>query len=360
MEKVPGLLPKELTDSVPTWLSKRAIQCAGKQASGIVRGTRQKQKQRLYKYGDLNKKGMFKKARKLKEFIDKVNITKPDLKNLEPELDYRFIKTDFGNSTSFDCWMTLSSIGNKLKVVIPIKKTKHFNLMQSKGVMTKGLRLGKNKATFMFEIPDPPERTEGEVKGLDVGALDVYSVSDGQQSQKDKHGWTLGDILKVLQRKQKGSKAFERTQAHRDNFINWSINQLNLTGTKVLKVEGIKNIRKGRKSSRYLSHWTYTTIFDKLDSYCLEHGVRVEKVNPTYTSQRCSQCGWTRKSNRKGKKFKCTSCGFECDADLNASQNIVLDLPSIRKKERLQQNNKKGFYWYVVGQECIVPDVCKG
>ena len=39
LEKIPNLLPKELTNNIETWLSQRAIQCAGKQASGIVRGT---------------------------------------------------------------------------------------------------------------------------------------------------------------------------------------------------------------------------------------------------------------------------------------------------------------------------------
>lgn len=43
-EKIPTLLPKEITSQIKTWLSARMLQCAGKQASGIVRGTRTKQK----------------------------------------------------------------------------------------------------------------------------------------------------------------------------------------------------------------------------------------------------------------------------------------------------------------------------
>ena len=34
MDKIPALLPKEMTSKVNSWLSARAIQCAGKQASG--------------------------------------------------------------------------------------------------------------------------------------------------------------------------------------------------------------------------------------------------------------------------------------------------------------------------------------
>ena len=79
-------------------------------------------------------------------------------------------------------------------------------------------------------------------------------------------------------------------------------------------------------------------------------------MNPTYTSQRCSRCGWVRKGNRKGKQFKCDKCGFTHDADLNASSNIALDLPPVWKKERLLQNNRAGFYWNEVGKEPIVPN----
>jgi hypothetical protein len=47
------------------------------------------------------------------------------------------------------------------------------------------------------------------------------------------------------------------------------------------------------------------------------------------------------------------------DSDLNASINLSLDLMPIGKKERLLQNNRKGFYWHVTGQEHIVPDTKK-
>jgi len=61
--------------------------------------------------------------------------------------------------------------------------------------------------------------------------------------------------------------------------------------------------------------------------------------------------------NRKGKQFKCDKCSFECDADLNGSFNISLDLPLIKKEERLQRKNITGFFWNVVSKEPIVPCV---
>jgi len=86
-------------------------------------------------------------------------------------------------------------------------------------------------------------------------------------------------------------------------------------------------------------------------------GVQPEYVDPAYTSQRCSHCGWTRKSNRKGLRFNCGKCGFTANSDLNGSLNIALSLPPIGRKKRLEGNNKDGFYWNPKGKEPIVSSV---
>ena len=47
-------------------------------------------------------------------------------------------------------------------------------------------------------------------------------------------------------------------------------------------------------------------------------------IPPQYTSQTCSRCGCVDKKNRPSQaRFKCTACGFECNADYNAALNIL-------------------------------------
>jgi putative transposase len=51
---------------------------------------------------------------------------------------------------------------------------------------------------------------------------------------------------------------------------------------------------------------------------------RVEKINPAYTSQRCSACGWVDGKSRESQAiFQCTACGYACHADVNAASNIA-------------------------------------
>jgi putative transposase len=51
---------------------------------------------------------------------------------------------------------------------------------------------------------------------------------------------------------------------------------------------------------------------------------RVEKVNPAFTSQRCSACGHVDPRSRESQaSFRCAACGFGCNADVNAARNIA-------------------------------------
>jgi transposase len=51
---------------------------------------------------------------------------------------------------------------------------------------------------------------------------------------------------------------------------------------------------------------------------------RVEKINPAFTSQRCSACRHVDAKSRESQaRFVCTACGFACNADVNAARNIA-------------------------------------
>ena len=51
---------------------------------------------------------------------------------------------------------------------------------------------------------------------------------------------------------------------------------------------------------------------------------RVQKIKPAFTSQRCSACGQVDADSRESQaRFACTACGYACNADVNAAQNIA-------------------------------------
>lgn len=233
-------------------------------------------------------------------------------------------------------------------MLIPFKKHKQFNKWNDFGKIKSGIRLSKKDITFMFEIEDITPNRQGNILGIDIGVTTTLSCSNGYVSKKDIHGHDLNSILNKMSKQEKNSKAFHRSQSHRTNYINWIINQLDLFNIKQINIEKIKDLRHKKRTSRKLSSWTYTSIFEKLERLAEEHGVRVVKLNPAYTSQRCSKCGWVYKDNRNGKIFSCTKCSFSTDADMNASINLSLSLIEIKLRHT-------GFYWYESEQEHTVP-----
>jgi hypothetical protein len=149
---------------------------------------------------------------------------------------------------------------------------------------------------------------------------------------------------------------------HRKNMIGYFKNRLDWSSIARIRIEKIRHLRTGRRRTRYLDSFVYHDFFGSLKSTAERRGVLVEEVAPAYTSQRCSCCGWTRKRNRKGRRFECGVCGFATDADFNASLNISLDLRPIGAGERLKRPNLAGFYWRGrcdSGQEPVVPVVRK-
>jgi IS605 OrfB family transposase len=90
-------------------------------------------------------------------------------------------------------------------------------------------------------------------------------------------------------------------------------------------LEDLKGIKrdKGKKFNRKLGNWSHYQLGNFIQYKAEERSKPTIEVDPRHTSQKCSKCGHTERSNRKGSRFKCKKCGFELNADLNASRNIA-------------------------------------
>lgn len=254
----------------------------------------------------------------------------PEVANVNAELDARFVKV--GKGKSFDIWLTLGSLGNGLKIVLPLKRTKVFNKWEKQAALKSAVRIDDVNVTFFFE-KIARKKTGGTI-GIDVGLKKTFSTSEGFQSCADNHGHTLESICKTLIRKKKGSKGYRRAQQHRRNHIRWCVNRLNLENVGTVKLENLKDLRRGKRCSKVLSRWNYRDIFAALLLQCETLGVQVIRVSPVNTSRCCGSCGWMEKKNRSGEKFRCKHCGYSANADVNAAQNILIRSALAEKPKR--------------------------
>lgn len=285
-----------------TWLSARMQQCLGKQALQIVKSQRQKYKK-----------------------------TKPVFCGSALELDGRFVDIAFENN-SFDVWVKLSSLGNKMILKLPSKKHRHFNKFFEDETWTlkKSIRLRRIKDSnklvidLFFEKESPPLKANGKAVGFDSGYHKLLADSDGNI-------WDLGleKMYEKIDRKQKNSKAFKRALTERTHLTNKTVKSIPMEGIKTVVVEDLTGLKKNtrhkttKKFRRKQQRWLYPKVLDRLERICEENGVEFIRIDPAYTSQKCSSCGEVIKKSRRGETFKCASCGMKMDADFNASVNIL-------------------------------------
>lgn len=95
-------------------------------------------------------------------------------------------------------------------------------------------------------------------------------------------------------------------------------------GCGIIQMEDLSKINETALNAKRLKHWTYYDLQTKIENKAKLYGIKVVKVHPQYTSQRCSSCGHIEKENRPEQAvFKCLKCGFARNADYNASQNLA-------------------------------------
>ena len=287
---------KEETDAVDTWMTVRMKQCAAKQAVSIIKSQRKKHKK-----------------------------TMPTFNGASIELDSRFVDIQEGEN-SFDIWLKIGSIGNKIKIFIPTRRHKHFNKYYGDNDwdMLKSVRLRISGYVDVFFKKNIESKQSGNDVGVDIGINKMLTLSNGVVVGND-----LKYKINKLNGREQKSKAWFRTLTELHNYINQEINTISIYEIKTLVLEDLTGIshktknRVGKTTRRLIGHWNHKYIVDRITNRCEVNRVDVVFVDPKYTSQTCRRCGHIDKGNRSGEMFKCKKCGFAGNADYLASLNIL-------------------------------------
>lgn len=187
---------------------------------------------------------------------------------------------------------------------------------------------------------EPPVSSRERVVGIDMGLNHLAFTSDGmsyenprwiQQSEK-----CLKKVQRKLSKKNKGSrnreKAKRQMQQKHDRITNQRKDYLHklsyelINKYDVICIEDlrVKEMMKNHRLAKSIANASWNRLSNYLSYKSKRYGKIFIKVDPKYTSQQCSGCGYIAKAKKtlSERIHDCPSCLIVLDRDHNAAINI--------------------------------------
>lgn len=201
-------------------------------------------------------------------------------------------------------------------------------------------RDGKWFLSATCEAPEPQPGEPDGFLGVDLGIINIATTSDGERHAgrhlnrvRNRNRRLRGKLQKkrtnsakrLLKRRRRKEARFATDTNH---CISKRIVAEAARTDRGIALEDLRGIRgrvRLRKPQRATLHaWSFHQLGRFIAYKARRAGVVVVQVDPSYTSQTCSQCGHVERANRPDQAtFCCRSCGFAEHADRNAARNIA-------------------------------------
>ena len=204
-------------------------------------------------------------------------------------------------------------------------------------------RKGRWYFNLVLELPDPPKSEKTKIMGVDLGENVLAATSTGNLYGGGKVRHERTKFLAKRQRLQSNGtqsskqllKKISGKEARRMKHINHQVSK-KIVQEAIEQEAGLiiledlthirSRIRAGKKMRSRLHKWAFRQLQTLIQYKAESQGLQVIHVNPSYSSQECSQCGCI--GVRQRHHFKCL-CGHQQHSDLNASRNLCRFAQSI-------------------------------
>ena len=284
--------------------------------------------------------------------------TEIQLRPLMPRFKKKSDGYDSIRLVQFDkyCWIK----GNKLKLPNGVGVVKFRKSQDILGTI-KNVTISKESGRWYISFCTEKELTEMPIHpsksaiGVDLGVAKLITTSDGQvfepKNSFKANQFKLAKLQRKLRKKTKFSQNWKKLNQkinklhhHIANIRHDYLHKITTTLSKshaMIVVEDLKVANMSKSASGTLENkgrnvkaksglnksildQGWSMLVGMLDYKQKWRGGLLVKVDPRYTSQKCSSCGHIAKENRQTQtKFECVACDFVANADLNASRNIL-------------------------------------
>ncbi|ELZ29943.1 transposase, IS605 OrfB family protein [Halogeometricum pallidum JCM 14848] len=287
----------------------------------------------------------------------------------KPEFTSRFASYDARTVTINDDHATLATINGRVtaEFVLPDehRETPHSSYLFNDNYDVKGATLHYDTVEDCFYLHvrtnpavenDDVEQGDSKhvsVLGVDLGITNIATTSTGQfWSGGELNHWhreyekRRGDLQQTGTRwahenvQRVGRKQTGRFEQMLHTISNELVEEALENDCTHIVLEQLKGIRERLPYAKAVHKWAFHRLFEYVTYKADSEGLVVKQINPAYTSQRCSKCGFTHEDNRphnnRQDEFGCLKCGYDIHADYNAAKNIGL------KYLRDQQKSGRG------------------
>ncbi len=230
-------------------------------------------------------------------------------------------------------------LGGRIKIPFVCGEPQKALLQTRQGESDLCLVKGKWFLLATCNVEEPEIDSSGGVIGCDFGIVEIVTTSEGKSYSGEKvnalrrklraHRSRLQKCgtKSAKRRLKKAAKKQERFVRNSNHCISKELVKDAKASQKALALENLKGIRERtglNKEMRWqMGNWAFAQLRQFVTYKAQAAGVEVIAVDPRNTSRTCSRCGHCEKANRKSQKhFRCLACGFEENADRNASHNI--------------------------------------
>ncbi len=221
----------------------------------------------------------------------------------------------------------------------------HVTLDGLPGILRIKKKRGKWIADITMTIPKPQPVERDGIMGIDLG-IKVPAVA--YVSGKGNRFFGNGRYQRHMRRrfyarrkklqKAKKARAVKKSQGKETRWmkdINHKlsrqiVNHAHEQGVGTIKIETLQGIRKGttstsrgakaRKNNRMKNSWSFYQLTMFLTYKAERLGIKVEQVDPAYTSQECPACGARNKA--QDRTYVCADCGWHGHRDTVGAINI--------------------------------------
>jgi IS605 OrfB family transposase len=242
-----------------------------------------------------------------------------------------------------DATVSIWTVAGRLKNVRIIGNPKHLMLLRTHSIGETDL-IRRDGSWFLYATIEAPEAALADPAngflGVDMGIVNIATASTGERasgSRLNRYRKRQARLRQRLQARKTSSarrllKKRRRKEAGFAADINHQISKRIVAeaertghGIAVEQLGGIRDRVRLRKPQRATMHsWAFAQLGSFLAYKAKQVGVAFVEVDPAYTSQTCSACGWVDKRNRRCQAvFECGRCRFVGHADHNAAINIA-------------------------------------